>query len=236
MFHASAGVCCKGAKKKMAGQATQTHLPITVQMLHDLKGVWQGAQDQFNASMLWAASCMCFFGFLRTGEIVVPSDAEYDISTHLSVDDILVDNIVAPKWLEVRIKASKTDPFRKGVSVYIGITGSNICPVAAILDYRVRRGSGPGPFFQFSDGRFLTRSQFVSHLKEALIAAGVDASKYSGHSFRIGAATTAAACGIQDTLIKTLGRWESEAYTLYIQTPRETLCKVSQVLARLVRD
>ena len=76
----------------------------------------------------------------------------------------------------------------------------------------------------------------MNHLKEALIAAGVDASKYSGHSFRIGAATTAAACGIQDTLIKTLGRWESEAYTLYIQTPWETLCKVSQVLARLVRD
>ena len=87
-----------------------------------------------------------------------------------------------------------------------------------------------------SDGRFLTRSRFVSHLKEALIAAGVDTSKYSGHSFRIGAATTAASCGIQDSLIKTLGRWESDAYTLYIRTPRETLCEVSQSLARLVHD
>ena len=80
---------------------------------------------------------MCFFSFLRTGEIVVPLDAEYDRTVHLSVDDVLVDNIVMPQWLEIRIKASKTDPFCKGVSVYIGVTGASVCPVAAILDYRV---------------------------------------------------------------------------------------------------
>ena len=55
-----------------------------------------------------------FFGFLRTGEIVVSSDAEYDRTVHLSVDDVLVDNVVTPQWLEIRIKASRTDPFRKG--------------------------------------------------------------------------------------------------------------------------
>ena len=36
--------------------------------------------------------------------------------------------------------------------------------------------------------------------------------KYSGHSFRIGAATTAAAKGIEDCIIKILGWWESLAY------------------------
>jgi hypothetical protein len=108
---------------------------------------------------------MYFSGFRRTGEIVVPSDTEYDKSAHLLVEDVLVDNVMSPKWLENRIKASKTDPFRKGVSVYIGISWSNTCPVAAILDYRVRRGSCPGPFFRFSDGRLLTRARFVTQLK-----------------------------------------------------------------------
>ena len=46
------------------------------------------------------------------------------------------------------------------------------------------------------------------------------------HSFRRGAATMAAQCGIQDALIKTLVRWESSAYTRYIQTAPEVLCKV----------
>ena len=62
-------------------------------------------------------------------------------------------------------------------------------------------------------------------------SSGVEASKYSGHSFRIGAATTAASAGIEDSLIKTLGRWESTAYLLYIRVPRDQLTAVSRRLS-----
>ena len=61
--------------------------------------------------MLWAAVLMCFCGFLRSGEVVVPSQTSYDPSCHLSYGDVLVDNTRAPFFVEVRIKASKTDPF-----------------------------------------------------------------------------------------------------------------------------
>lgn len=121
------------------------------------------------------------------------------------MEDVSVDNTESLQCLEVNIKASKTDPFRKGVSIYTGITGKAVCPVAAILNYRVRRGSQPGPFFHFSDGRFLTCQCFVDQVRQAVQAAGVDASKYAGNSFRIGMVTSAALCGIQDSLIKTLG-------------------------------
>ena len=136
----------------------------------------------------------------------------------------------SPQYLEVRLKASKTDPFRKGVSVYLGRTDADLCPVAAVLHYMVRRGSSRGPFFKFSDGRPLTRVRFVAGVRSAFQVAGIPSANYAGHSFRIGAATTAALCGVQDSLIKTLGRWESAAYTLYIRTPRETLCTVSRSL------
>ncbi len=79
-------------------------------------------------------------------------------------------------------------------------------------------------------GVSLTREQFVSAVKAALTEADVDSSRYTGHSFRIGAATTAALRGLPDSLIKTLGRWESSAYTVYIRTPRETLCSVASSL------
>ncbi len=77
------------------------------------------------------------------------------------------------------------------------------------------RGSAPGPLFNFHDGKFLTRDNFVKAVRAALPAAGVDAAHYSGHSFQIGAATTAFSQGVPDVLIKTMGRWESSAYTLY---------------------
>ena len=95
--------------------------------------------------------------------------------------------------------------FRRGVDIYIGRTQSDICPVAAILSYLTCRGSRAGPLFVFSDGRLLTRKRFVTLVREALAAGGIDQDKYCGHSFRIGTATTAAARGIEDSVIKTLG-------------------------------
>ena len=65
----------------------------------------------------------------------------------------------------------------------------------------------------------------MAAVRKALVETGLAAKDYAGHSFRIGAATTAARQGLQDCQIKTLGRWESSAYTKYIRTSPETLCK-----------
>ena len=171
-----------------------------------------------------------YHGFLRCGEVVVPSSSSYDPSVHLCYGDVALDSADQPTLIQVRLKASKTDLFRQGVSVYLGVTGCDLCPVAAVLDYMVRRGSSEGPFFTFADGSFLTRDRLVRAVREALRSAGVDSSSYAGHSFRIGAATTAARQGVPDSTIKMLGRWESSAYTLYIRTPREALASVSRTL------
>ena len=91
---------------------------------------------------------------------------------------------------------------------------------------------GSGPLFRFKDGHYLTRQRFVEHVRTALQQSGINPAHYSGHSFRIGAATTAAACGLEDSLIQTLGRWESTAYLRYIRIPREQLASVSRCLSK----
>ena len=91
-----------------------------------------------------------------------------------------------------------------------------ICPVSAMLAYLVVRGNQTGPLFKLREGRPLTRQRFVMAVKDALDAAGVEAGQYSGHSFRIGAATTAAARGLEDPTVRTLDRWKSLPYLEYI--------------------
>ena len=59
----------------------------------------------------------------------------------------------------------------------------------------------------------------------------MDATNYSGHSFRIGAATTAARAGFTDSFIQTLERWKSQAFTTYLRTPVEDLVAASARLA-----
>ena len=216
--------------KRLKSGPSRTRLPITLPLLTQLRRSWVANRLRRDALMLWAAAAMCFFGFLRAGEVVVPSDSAFDPNVYLSYTDISVDSHSFPTYVAVNIKASKTDPFRRGVTVYLGRTHSLICPVVAVLKYVVEKGFSKGPLFVFEDGRPLTRERFVTAVREALAAAGVDTAKYCGHSFRIGAATTAAERGIQDSLIRTMGRWESSAYLLYIRTPRDKICAVAKTL------
>ena len=120
--------------------------------------------------------------------------------------------------LNILLRKSKTDPFGTGTYLYIGPTGTVICPVSALSAYLAIRAPSPGPLFIFQDGTPLSRQQLVAHLHSALAGIGVDVANYSGHSFRIGAASTAARAGFSDSFIQTLGRWKSLAFTTYIRT------------------
>ena len=194
--------------------------------------MWEKNAENFDNVMMWAACCICYFGFLRAGEITVPTDAAYDEGQHLNFADVAVDSVLHPQILKVRIKASKTDPFRQGVDIYVGSTANELCPVSAMLAYLARRGNGKGMLFRFEDGKLLTRERFVSRVKAALTSAGVDSKPYSGHSFRIGAATAAGRQNLPAATIKTLGRWESSAYLLYVRMDRQDLAKVSKLISR----
>ena len=222
----------KGIKSAQAkqGEVTPPRLPITPTLLLAMKGVWERDSFTRDKAMLWAAACLCFFGFLRSGEVCIPGEKTFDNGAHLTMKDVQVDCLANPQSVQIKIKASKTDPFRQGVLVYVGQTNKPLCPVSALLAYMVKRGNRPGPLFMFQDGRPLTRPRFVSEVRKALLSAGIDPKPYSGHSFRIGAATTAAKQGVEDSTIKMLGHWKSSAYQLYIKTPREQLASISKKL------
>ena len=204
-------------------------LPITPQLLRRIFQVWSSDTVSFDRIMLWAAFCIGFFGFMRSGEFTCPSLSAFT-DDMLAPGDVAVDSRSAPSYIVVRLKRSKNDPFGAGVTIHLGATGDSICPVNAMLSYLAQRPPSPGPLFIFSDGSPLSRPRLITELRQALHQAGIDDSRYSGHSFRIGAATAAAQAGLSDSTIKMLGRWKSSAFESYIRTPGQYLLNTSTTL------
>ena len=216
-----------GVKQSQGEAEKRERLPITPPLLRKIKSMWDNQAENYDTIMLWVACCLAFFGFLHVGELTVPSDSAFDPSVHLYWGDLAVDNPMNPTVMSVRLKASKTDPFRKGITLYIGRVSSDLCPVSAMLVYLVSRGKKAGPLFAFQDGKPLTRQRFVAAVRDALHQVGVNAESYAGHSFRIGATTTATSRVLEDSTIQTLGRWRSLAYLEYICIPRHQLTSYS---------
>ena len=69
----------------------------------------------------------------------------------------------------------------------------------------------------------ITRAQFFQTLRQVIKKAGFDDSKIKGHSFRIGAATTAASLGFTEDQIQRMERWRSDAVKKYIRITSFTI-------------
>ena len=177
--------------------------------------------------MLWAACCLGFFGFLRAGEFTTtPSRMESDAA--LSVGDIGVESRADPKILVVHLRHSKTVlvcVFSWGELVIFSAQSQQFCNTWIYVPWaRAHCSSSMITAHCHALGWF--------YICERPSQAGVDTSLFSGHSFRIGAASTAAQAGLNDSLIQTLGRCKSSAFLAYIRTPVDDLISVAEKLAR----
>ena len=221
----------KGIKKKqLHSESPRERLPITTAIMTRIHNIFARTPNDYHSIMMWAACNLAFFGFLRCGEFTIPCEGDFDPEVHLTINDIAIDDHIMPSTVRVRIKQSKTDPFREGISLFLGKTDHTIYPIKGILPYLAIRGKKLGPLFLTKDNKPLTRQKFHSTLAVVLQQVGLDNKKYNTHSFRIGAATSARQAGIPDAPIQMLGRWQSSAYKQYIKTPQEDLASLSKQL------
>jgi hypothetical protein len=124
-------------------------------------------------------------------------------------------------FMEATIRFSKTDQY--GDSVSLHFTKGNddlLCPVQALDKYLKVRPALGGPLFIHFGRDPLTRYQFDCMLKKGIKAMGLNPTYFSPHSFRIGAATSAAISGIPMDMIKSMDRWQSSAVKIYIRPHR----------------
>ena len=113
--------------------------------------------------------------------MTAPEVGEIDPGQQLSFSDITVDDVENPRSLAVRIKQSKTDSFRQGLSIVLSRTELLLYPVAALLAYLVVQGNSEGPLFLLR-GKPLTRPKLVLKLRKAVSVTGLQPEKYAGHT------------------------------------------------------
>ena len=123
--------------------------------------------------------------------------------------------------MEVILPASKTYPFRKGITLTIAASYDNACPIHAMREFFAQDTHRPpnAPLFCIGRDRpqAFTREYVVLKLQQLALTAGLGQGTWNGHSFHRGAATWAAEVGILESEIQTLGRWRSDAYKRYIE-------------------
>jgi hypothetical protein len=202
---------------KRTKSSKDSRLPITLELLTKIIDKLSSICFSSYEALLFApAFTFAFHGFLRVGEIVYtkPGQAHQIIG----LKDVTVVKVDDLQSIKVRINHSKKEQIGKGVFIYINETRTKICPLEFFNKYIAERPSINGPLFCHFNGKPMSRYQLVSVLNKALEVLGIDASDYNSHSFRIGAASLAAAQIISNEEIMKLGRWKSNAFKSYIRS------------------
>ena len=110
----------------------------------------------------------------------------------------------------------------KTVPLIIGAGGTYVDAVAEMANLArvdpVSDAEAPlTPMFRQEGGAALTTRR-VREWTAALVASiGLDPSQFGAHSYRIGGATALFAAGAEPTIIRTMGRWSSDCYRLYVR-------------------
>jgi hypothetical protein len=219
----------RGIKRFQGDRNRKPKLPITLDILMRL-GLVAGDLSNIDNAIFDAAKNLAWAGFLRCGEFTVADRAKFDAAVHLTRSSVRFFEERGIEYMELTIPASKTDPFRGGVTVVIAAAPNSpsTCPVRAMKHlFTIHPLPPTAPLFAKADSSPLRRSEFIRTLKARITDIGLDQSGYSGHSFRRGAATAAAIAGYADFEIQLLGRWRSDAYKLYLDVPKNRVLSLS---------
>ena len=190
-----------------------SRMPIVKPMLERLMlTMVHAGKDHYRQHLFQAMFALAFYAFLGIGEITIRGKDGHN--AHLIQKNQIR---MQTKHFELKFisyKHSQGQPFSLSV---MEVQGQGPCPVRAMQAYLQVRGDRPGLLFQYVAGHAVLRNDFNKKLRQALLSCDLDPTTFKSHSFRIGAATTAAQLGMSDSQIRTMGCWKSDAFKQYIR-------------------
>lgn len=199
----------------------RNRLPITKDILEKITGDEPHTVTDVNID---TAFKVAWAGFMRLGELIyTAADAKKATFAETGLTRSDISFAEGDQYAILRLKRSKADTEYTGVQIILAATEERTCPVAA-LNRLFTQDPQPAnaPVFRLQSAAF-SRQGVVNIFNQRIAAASLPESKFSGHSFRKGAAQHAADYGMFDKIIQRLGRWTSNAFKLYFTTSPEAL-------------
>lgn len=196
-------------------QVPDQRLPLTEEMLLVLtRAIREDPNTRAtDRTLLVAMLALGFYACLRPGEMVYTRKEA--LRNLVSMQNISF--AMGPNGAELEIKFERFKHSRgpKAISLHAGRTA--LCPVLAVRNYITQvRGIQPGALF-LRDGRPVSRDFFATAFRKTLQRVGLDPSRYTPHSLRIGGTTHMARLGASDEQVRAAGRWASNAWRKYVR-------------------
>ena len=206
-----------------AGQLKRVRLPITPQLLRQIKSALDSSSDPCRR-----CAVRPFWVFL-TGELLSAAGITFNPRLHMAWGNVAVDDPQDPKMVRVHLQQSKTDQMGQGAHVTLGRTNSDLhmpsccspgqrskpwCTAWHILSCWTQERS------PFGSLRLLP-----SFEKTLVFLSTSTPATASG----MGAATTAVLAGVED--LKSSSSGGGSAALRYVRVPQDRLAALSSTLA-----
>jgi len=209
-----------------------TRLPITIDMILVYYNTTVTDRPTLQQRALFLAQLTGFTMVARVSEYLYTSKSEHWLSTQ-RVQFEMPDGTIVPAQhaykhstanpiaVHIHIRTRKNDQKGRGHTLHFQRANATdkYCYVSELWAHAIQaRPIANGPFFAIpSEGWTLKAPQLSRHLKNMAVYFGLDSTRISTHSLRIGGASTLAAAGLTDSEIMRIGAWRSATFLTYIR-------------------
>ena len=212
----------KGLRRLFVGPEQKIRRGIAPHMLRAAMDRCLDPSNPAHANMR-AALSLALQGLLRSAEFTVKRGSDWKTATHLARSDIKrLDKVMLVLMMHpcknMHHQAGKTCPLVIGA-------GAEFIDAAAeirnMLEVDPGRGANTPLFRDPRTGAALQYDAVLAAIKTLMHAIGETSEEFGTHSLRIGGATALFAAGADATVIRTMGRWSSDLYRLYVRASFE---------------
>ena len=142
------------------------------------------------------------------------------------------------------LRATKNDKRRKPIPIALGHGKWPLAPIALMAKYLALKlqlsktnkkiqVSPTAPLFQLYDGSILTQKVALKQLRFVAGKIGMPVKQVTLYSLRYGTATSLARRNVDPSIIKTVGRWHSDAYKIYVKMKPKSVVNLMRLYQQM---